>query len=301
MKEKLIDFLKGIIIGIANILPGFSGGVMAVAFNVYDRLIHAISNILSKPIKVIKDIWALGAGVAVGILIAIVGISLLLTNFPIPTIFFFTGLIVGSIPNIYEKTKDLKFNYKKVISFFIGFGFIIGLLLFSIFYNGTGSSVVVGEVDVKQLAILFFVGIIASATMIIPGVSGSLVLLAIGYYQYIIDFIMNFLKAALAFDFSTMFSNALLVGALGLGIVVGMLVLSKVIEKLIDKYPTIFYTIVFGLLVASPFAIIYQLYIEYKEAIHSALILNWLFGIIFLVVGVITSHYISKSEQKQNL
>ena len=103
--KKVNWFSKGIIIGIANILPGFSGGVMAVAFNVYDRLIHAISNILSKPIKVIKDIWALGAGVAVGILIAIVGISLLLTNFPINN-FLFTGLIVAQF-QIYMKRRKI--------------------------------------------------------------------------------------------------------------------------------------------------------------------------------------------------
>lgn len=297
MKAKLIDFLKGIIIGIANILPGFSGGVMAVAFNVYDRIINAISNVFKAPIKVIKDVWALAVGIVVGIVTSIAIIKFFLDNFPVPTIFYFTGLIVGSIPNIYDKVKPVRFDYKKIISFVLGFAFIIGLLLFSIFAKNS-ESVVIGEIDAKQIIILFFIGIIAAATMIIPGVSGSLILLAIGYYKFLVDLIMGFIKAALAFDFNYMFANILLVASFAFGILVGMIALAKAIEKLIAKYPKIFYSIVLGLLVASPFAIIYQLYIEYKEAIHQALIINWIFGVLFLAIGVVTSIYISKSEER---
>ena len=170
MKDKFFEFLKGIIIGIANILPGFSGGVMAVAFSVYDKLIHSINNFLKTPIQVIKDIWALGAGIALGVLLSIVGISILLDKFPIPTIFFFTGLIVGSIPNIYYKTKSEDKVLKKLSAFLIGFTLIGGLLVFSIFSSGTSTNVVIGEVDLKQIIILFFVGIIAAATMIIPDI-----------------------------------------------------------------------------------------------------------------------------------
>lgn len=297
MKAKLFDFLKGIIIGIANILPGFSGGVMAVAFNVYDRIINAISNILKTPIKVIKDVWALAAGVVVGIVASIAIISFFLDNFPVPTIFYFTGLIVGSIPNIYEKIKPVTIDYKKIISLLLGFSFIIGLLLFSIFFKDP-KSVVIGEIDAKQIIILFFIGIIAAATMIIPGVSGSLILLAIGYYKFLVDLIMGFMKATFAFDFNYMFANLLLVASFAIGILIGMIVLAKVIEKLIEKYPKLFYSTVLGLLIASPFAIIYQLYIEYKEAIHKALIFNWIFGVVFLVIGVFTSIFISKSEER---
>lgn len=301
MRDKFFDFLKGIIVGIANILPGFSGGVMAVSFNVYDKLIYALTNFYKKPIQVFKDIWGLALGIGFGILISIFGIKLFLDNFPIPTIFFFTGLIVGSIPNIYDRVDAKRINWKKVLSFLFGFGLITALLIFSITYNETNIGVVIGSVSVKDIIILFFVGIIAAATMIIPGVSGSLILLAIGYYNYIIDFTTSFIKSVFSIDFNGIFSNLLLVIALGLGIVVGMLSLAKIVEKLIDKYPKLFYSVVLGLLIASPFAIIYQMYIEYKEIIQDSLIRHWIFGILFLIIGVLTSIYITKSENKNKL
>lgn len=301
MRDKFFDFLKGIIVGIANILPGFSGGVMAVSFNVYDKLIYALTNFYKKPIQVFKDIWGLALGIGFGILVSIFGIKLFLDNFPIPTIFFFTGLIVGSIPNIYDRVDAKRINWKKVLSFLFGFGLITALLIFSITYNETNTGVVIGSVSVKDIIILFFVGIIAAATMIIPGVSGSLILLAIGYYNYIIDFTTSFMKSVFSIDFNGIFSNLLLVVALGLGIVVGMLSLAKIVEKLIDKHPKLFYSVVLGLLIASPFAIIYQMYIEYKEIIQDSLIRHWIFGILFLIIGVVTSIYITKSENKNKL
>lgn len=300
MKDKFYDFLKGIIVGIGNILPGFSGGVMAVSFNVYDKLIHALTNFYKTPIKVFKEIWALAIGIVVGVVITIFGIQLLLDNFPIPTIFFFTGLIVGSIPNIYDKTKSDDKPVKKFIAFFLGLGLIVAFLIFSILYNDSATGVVIGAIDLKQLIILFLIGIIAAATMIIPGVSGSLVLLAIGYYNYIIGFATEFMKAVLRFDLEVVFNNLLLVVALGLGILVGLLSLAKLVERLIDRHPKIFYSTVLGLLIASPFAIIYQMYVEYKVEIQEALVFSWIFGILFLVVGVFTSIYITKSEDRAN-
>ena len=297
MKDKIFDFLKGILIGIANILPGFSGGVMAVSFNVYDKLIHALTHFYKTPIKVFKNVWALALGVGIGILFSIYGIKLLLDKYPVQTVLFFTGLIVGSIPNIYERVDAKQVNWKKISAFLIGFGLISALLIFSIVYNDA-NTVAIGDVNFTQIIILFFVGIIAAATMIIPGVSGSLILLAIGYYNYIIDFTTEFIKSIVSFDFNGIFNNLLLVLALGLGIVVGMLSLAKGVEKLIDKQPRMFYSAVLGLLIASPFAIIYQMYIEYKAEIEESLVRHWVFGILFLIIGVIASGYITKSENK---
>jgi len=297
MKEKIYDLLKGILIGIASLMPGFSGGVMAVAFNVYDRIINAINNFLKMPIKVIKDVWTLGVGIVLGALLSLTIISLLLEYFPVPTIFFLTGLIVGSIPNIYEKVKPIRFNYKKILSFFLGFLFIISLLILSIFVKDTGVDKEI-LVDLKQVIVLFFVGIIASATLIIPGVSGTLVLLAIGYYQYLVKLIMGFLEKVMKLNFTTLLPDIILIFSFGIGLVFGLLILAKAIEGLIEKFPKTFYSIVLGLLFASPFAIIYQLYIDYKEIIHNALIYSWIFGIIFLIIGVIVSIYINKNEDE---
>ena len=77
------DMTKGIMLGTANIIPGFSGGTMAVVFGVYERLIDAISHSFERPIIVIKDMWALGLGIIIGLALAVFGVSLLLEHYPL--------------------------------------------------------------------------------------------------------------------------------------------------------------------------------------------------------------------------
>lgn len=300
MKTILYDILKGIIIGIGSVMPGFSGGVMALAFNVYDRLIYAVSNFSKHPYKVLKDIWAIAIGICIGIITAIVSISLLLKHIPIPTILFFTGLIVGSIPNIYEKVKSNHYSPKQIVSFLLGFLLISLVIVLSIVYDSSKPDlvVVVGDIDVRELITLFLLGFITASTLIIPGISGSLILLALGYYQYILDFVLAFLKALLIFNTQGILGNLILIIIFGAGILVGLITLSKSIEIIINKYPKIFFSFVIGLLLASPFAIIYQMFFEYKEVINEARIANLIIGIMFLVLGAIGAYYLVKNEEK---
>jgi len=111
-KNIILDFFKGIAIGIANIIPGFSGGTMAVILRVYERIIGTFSEIAKHPIKVIKDIWAIILGLAVGIVLAILTIVKLLELCPLPTLLFFVGLLLGAMPDLYnEYKKSGKFSY----------------------------------------------------------------------------------------------------------------------------------------------------------------------------------------------
>lgn len=295
MIEKILDFLKGIIIGIANVIPGFSGGIMAVAFNVYDKLISAVSNIFFHPLKAIKSIWSLALGIGMGIILTIIGISVLLNKFPVPTILFFTGLIVGSIPTIYDKVKEKSHSVYHYGALFLGVLIIVGIPLIT----KDNAPVIVSTIDYRIIITLFGIGIIAAATMVIPGISGSLILLAIGYYQFIIDFVMDFLKSIIHLNFISFKNNFVLVIALGLGLVAGFLALSKLIEKLIAKYPKLFYMAILGLLIASPFAIIYQMYQTYQTRIYDALIISWVIGIIFLIVGALAADYLARLEKKK--
>ncbi len=299
VKDRLFDFLKGIIIGIANIMPGFSGGIMAVSFNVYDRIISSISNFFSKPKQAIKDIWAIALGGVVGIIISLVAISFLLKKFPIPTTMLFTGLIVGSIPTIFDKVKTKKFKLNQIIAFFAGIIFIIGIPLLA-----KGKTVVIHEIDFGLLITMFFIGIVAAATMVIPGVSGSLILLAFGYYIFIVDFLKDFLQSIISFEKELFFKSFPLVFSLGIGIIFGVIGLSKLIEKLIKKFPLIVYSTILGLISASPFAIIYQLFNPndpstepYRKILKENLVLNLIVGVVFLTIGVILADYMSKFEK----
>ncbi|MFY9422510.1 MAG: DUF368 domain-containing protein [Bacilli bacterium] len=299
LKEKLLDFLKGIIIGIANIMPGFSGGIMAVSFNVYDRIISAVSNFFSKPLKIIKDVWALALGGVLGIVLAILAISFFLDKFPIPTVMLFIGLIVGSIPTIFEKVKAKKYSVSQIIAFFAGIVFIVSVPLFA-----KERVLLVQEIDLGLVITLFFLGIVAAATMVIPGVSGSLILLAFGYYIYIVALVKDFLKAIIFFDKATLASNVFPILALAAGILIGVVLLAKLVEKLLKKRPKQVYSAILGMVCASPFAIIYQLFnpgdpetAPYREALQRNLVLNLIIGVVFLAIGVIIADLLSKFEK----
>ena len=103
---------------------------------------------------------------------------------------------------------------------------------------------------------LFVVGIIASATMVIPGVSGSMMLLLLGYYNPIISSIKNFVTALVSFDMQGILQGCGVLVPAGLGIVVGIFAIAKLIEIVFEKFPIQAYWAIIGLIVASPIAVL---------------------------------------------
>ena len=105
---------------------------------------------------------------------------------------------------------------------------------------------------------LFFIGVIASATMVIPGVSGSMVLMLLGYYYLILDSISEFIHALLAFDFPALLEKTGILMPFGIGVLAGIGVIAKLIELVFEKRPDYAYCAIIGLIVASPLAIIFM-------------------------------------------
>ena len=192
----LKQILQGMVVGIANIIPGVSGGTMMVAMGLYDHLIHAITHLKSefkKSMKLLIPIF-LGAGIAIVVLSRL--FEYLLEVYPIPTNFAFCGLIAGSLPFIFKKVKGHSVTVGKIIPFLIFFGIVITMALLGE-TNGAAADVSFGVVNVIKL---FLVGVVAAATMVVPGVSGSMMLMLLGYYDTILKTINQFIDALIAFD-----------------------------------------------------------------------------------------------------
>ena len=168
------EFFKGVIIGIANIIPGVSGGTMAVSMGIYDKMIYAVNNIRKQFKKSIQFLLPYIIGAVIGIAALSVVIEMLFDRRPLETSLGFIGLIIGGIPILIKKVKDKGFRILYAISFLFFFAFIIGLQLL----QGNEGTAVVLNSSPKMIIILFLVGIIASATMVIPGVSGSMILIS---------------------------------------------------------------------------------------------------------------------------
>lgn len=294
----LLDFLKGVCIGIANVIPGFSGGTMAVILKIYERIIGGFSDFFKHPLKTLKDLVFVLLGIIVGIVIAIFTITKLLSVFPIPTSLFFVGLIIGSIPNLFITYKEQgKTKFIDIVFLIIAVAIIVILPLLN------GGNVTNIQINVWLVILMFILGAICAGAMILPGVSGSLVLMAFGYYLFLMDHISIVFKSILTFTFDNSLNSFIVVLSFGLGAIVGIVGISKILKKLFNKYPKIIYALILGLLVASPFAIIYSIVKEYNDVIASASLLNYVFGVVSMLAGaflVLLPNIIKKKEEEDN-
>lgn len=237
MKEKLILILKGLIIGAGKIIPGVSGGMLAITLNVYDQGIDAISNFF----KNIKRNFTFLFTISIGILVSVFAISKLikisLNYFYLPTMLLFIGMIIGGIPPIIKEAKQEK-SIKNIIIMLIPF--ILVFFMSSLSHN-LGSSIY----RKPNFGSLILVGLIDSATMIIPGISGTAILMMLGYYDMIIE------SLSLLNNLSLFIPNMIVLIPFAIGIVLGIIVLSKIINYLLIKYRGSCYYAIIGFSISS--------------------------------------------------
>ena len=240
MKDKILLFLKGFVFGIANIIPGVSGGTLALTMGIYEDLISSISNIFKKFKRSMSFLIPFALGAVVSIISLSKVIDFCLDKYKTLTIVFFIGLIIGGIPLLFKNINVKKITIPKALVFLITFSLI---LIITFIKSGT-TNVTLNNNMISYLK-LFGVGIVAAATMVIPGVSGSFVLMLMGYYQPILKVINNITS------FNNVTNNIILLIPLGIGVVVGILLITKLLEYLFTKYKEITYYGIIGFLFAS--------------------------------------------------
>ena len=278
---KLIkDIAKGIIIGISNIIPGVSGGTMAVSMGIYDTLISSITNLLKDFRKSILTLLPFLIGMFIGIGALSFIIEYLFAHFPLQTGLLFIGLILGGLPSITKRLKGKHFSLLNVILFISFFSVIIVLQLIS----GERIAVLVTSFNLLQTFKLFLVGMVASATMVIPGVSGSLILMLIGFYSPVIEAISNFIKGIISLDQTSIMGGIIILVPFGIGVVIGIFAIAKLIEFLLSRFETPTYCSILGLVIASPFIVFMTL-----EGI-SFNVISILTGAVCLAIGLLISY-----------
>ena len=280
MKEFIMNTLRGMVIGIANVIPGLSGGTLMVSMGIYDKLILVLTHF----IKRMKEAIALLVPIAIGMLLSIaifakIFSEILFPKFPLQTNLFFIGLIIGGIPVIYKKVKGNSIRLPQIIAFVLLFAIVVG---FSLVGEGGGASADI-TFSVGNVLKLFGVGIIAAVTMVIPGVSGSMIMMILGYYNTIIDTVNAFINALKSFDIPAMLDTFVVLVPFGIGVVVGAVAVAKLIEFMLNKFPLVTYWAIIGLIVASPFAIIFMM------EIGTVGVVEIVTGLVLLVAGFFIS------------
>ena len=249
MLQHLYILIAGIVFGLANVIPGVSGGTMAVVFGIYERLIDLIANLRTKWRKELPFILVFGAGAGIGILAFGKLMKWILVNHAAEANAFFIGVILGSIPILvgftFKKTSKRTgksswvFNAGNIIPMLVTFGIMIPMALAGDDSEAKDAATAAEVTGFNLLNTLLYIvyGVIAVATMIIPGISGSFVMLLIGFYGTIISAVADL--------------NFLVLIPFGIGCVIGLFTVAKLIKWLLKKYPMPSYSAILGFVLGS--------------------------------------------------
>lgn len=290
----ITDTIKGIFIGIANIIPGVSGGTIALSMGIYDKLIGAVSNFLKDWKKSLLTLLPILIGCGIGLIGFAFAIEYLLSEHTFVTCMAFIGLILGGLPILIRQLKEKvaqnggSIGVSGILAFVILFAFAIILPLLS-----SGEEVLrTLTATPGTMVIMFVIGVIASATMVIPGVSGSLVLMILGYYYGIIQSIKTFLEALKAFDIPALTNGFLILFPLGVGILLGIFLIAKLITFLFERYGVQTYCAILGLILSSPFAIFYNTGLFRQLGQLNFLLI--LAGVLIAIVGAVVTYLLGE-------
>ena len=274
MLEAIKLFFVGIILGVANIIPGVSGGTLAVVFNIYDRIIGLISLNIKKIFSEWKFILPIGLGMVAGIIGFSKVITFLFENYPMQTNLFFVGIIAGSIPLVLRKINSsiqetqVKKNKKPYVSTVISFLVALAIMIVMAFFKDiSGSSIIYTELSVKLFFILMISGAVGAVAMIIPGISGSFLMLALGTYATIIGSLSDF--------------NIPLMIPTAIGILLGLLCGAYLVRTLMEKVPAQTYGSILGLVVGSIFTV-------FPFVLFASCLQNLTGSIITLITGILS-------------
>ena len=256
-----LDVLRGMVIGLANVIPGVSGGTMMVSMGIYDKLIYSINNLFKKFKECIKILLPYLVGMAIAIILGSVALKVAFEKYPLPTNTLFIGLILGSLPIILKQIKGAKISAVHVLIFLI---FAALVIVPKVIANNTlvGDNVNGGSqaltLDVGHIIIYFLLGVLASASMVVPGISGSMMLKIFGYYEPIVTQTLGgtFKDAIPSGNWNLVLHNVGVLLPFAVGIVVGIFGVAKLIEFLLKKWKVPTYCGILGMVVASPVVIL---------------------------------------------
>lgn len=268
---KWTNILKGFGMGTSDLIPGVSGGTIALLLGIYDDFISSVSGLFSKrfwpSFKFLLPIL-LGMGLAIALLSNL--FNYLLSYHEIPTMFFFTGLIIGIIPYLL-KTSNFKQTFKTKHYLMILIGIII-LVIITLLNNGDKHS---GETLTLSFGLIikyFIAGMFASSAMLLPGISGSFMLLVFGAYGTVMFSISELVNLN--------FTALPILIIFGLGILTGFMLSSRMIQYFLHHHTTMTFALIIGFVIGS----IYAVFPGFPE---NGLV--WIISFLTIIIGFIVS------------
>ena len=291
------NFFNGLVFGITQVIPGVSVGTVALILGFYFELIENINHFFKDIRKSLSFLIPLAVGITLGLLLFSSIIDFLLTNYSFPTMLFFIGMVAGIIPRFFSKLKEGGQKLYARDFLLIIFPFVI--LSATTFLRGTNApgqmevAEVIANINISYMVFLFIAGIAAASALVIPGFSGSVVLLLMGVFHLAIYSVssIRFLLLDLS-NFALMMDIIKVIVPLGIGTVIGIVFMARLIEKLFKNHQRQVYLVVLGLLLGSVFNLFGQP-IVYRSGISVVIVIV---GIVSFALGSVVSFKLGKNR-----
>lgn len=284
----LKEICRGSLLGVANIMPGVSGGTLAISMGIYDKIIYAVTHLRKDPKNSIRILAPIGVGVLLGFIGLSYIIRWLFMFYPLQTNLLFIGLVLGGLPEIVKPIRREKITGVRILVCLLFFSLVSVLPLLNI----SGKEAVM-DFSFLTGAKMFGIGIISAATMVVPGVSGSMILLILGYYQPLLDEITGCINGLLLMDGNRILRGIILLGPAVIGVGVGIIVIAKLVEYLLGHHKITSYWAILGLILASPIGIFLEMETPSWD------ILPVLTGILALGLGLFVTNRLGEKDTEE--
>lgn len=238
--EFLFNIVRGAAIGVAFIIPGFSGGSVAAILGIYEKLVGSIADLFKHFKSSIMFLLPILIGLILGVAALILPIQWGLAHFPIPTVSLFVGLAIGGLPSVTEKVKG-KPKWTHLVALIIPLAFAASLCFIPM----------AGEVDLLHqnfggYLLLILIGAVGACALVVPGISGSMLLLIFGYYTPLVQLLTGHLLKGIDVGVSL-----LVFLCAGVGVIAGFFGISVLMKFLLKKFPRGTYFAIIGFIVGS--------------------------------------------------
>lgn len=296
--------LLGFFIGLAVIVPGISGSTVAIIFKLYDQFLYALGNLFKKFKKCFTFLLPIGIGIVVGVLLGFISVKKLLELFPFAIVCLFAGLMCGAFPAVTDELKGAKMTAKRIALFGLGLAIPVALGCFSAVMTVRGGASATTDafanVNVWQVVLAVVVGAVMAITQIVPGLSASAFLLAVGWFTSLVEsFSMTYWKANPAVFF--------LYGGLAVGFLIGLFGFSKLLTNVFAKARQTAYAMIVGLSLGSILSMfcngdIVQTYLSWRGNFGAtSTLVDIIGGAVLLLVGVACAYALVRFERKKAL
>jgi putative membrane protein len=259
MLKAVRNFFNGLAFGITETVPGISGGTIAIILGFYFDLIRAINNFTREPKKSLRLLLPVALGAAAGIVLFSSVMEFLLRKYSFPAMMLFIGLISGIIPHIFSRAKagEKRLGIREILLALAPFP-----VLFAVNFLGGEPAAqpaqIVDTIGIGYMLFIFFAGIIAAMALVIPGTSGSFILLVLGIYPVVIHSVSSVRLLFAGADPALAADIAKVLVPLALGVITGGLSMARLIERLLKNHERTVFSLILGLLCASVIVLLLQ-------------------------------------------